>query len=177
MRKLLNALIVCSVLLCLGFFVGFKLTSNAVLQSLYITFLTFSYHFIMRFVMGRLPIFKSDFDYNAKWFQPKWFEKKLYKFLEVKKWKSHIPAYYPDAFDSRYHSLEEIAKAMCNAEVVHERIAVFSFVPILFSIKYGVPLVFIFTSIFGCLFDLVFVAVQRYNRPRIVKLIEKEKRK
>ncbi len=177
MRKTLNILIVCSVVLCGGSFAAFKITGNGVLQSLYITFLTFSYHFIMRFAMGRLPIFKTDFDYNAKRFQPKKFEKKLYKFLKVKNWKKHIPAYYPETFDSRCHSLEEIAKAMCNSEAVHERIAVFSFVPILFSIKYGTLAVFVITSVLACLVDLVFVVVQRYNRPRVIKLIEKEKSK
>ena len=100
-------------------------------------------------------------------------KKKLYKKLNVKQWKSKVPAWSPESFETKHHTLNEIVQAMCNAEVVHELIIVFSFVPILFSLKYGVPLVFIITSIIAALTDSVFVIIQRYNRPRIVKLIEK----
>ncbi len=174
MKKALRISTIISVLLFIVFFIAYKFTDNVVLYSLYITFLTFSYHFLMRLAVGHLPIFKSDFDYKSKWFQPKKFEKKLYNFLKVKSWKKHIPAYYPEAFDTKHNTLEQIVKNMCNAEVVHEKIAVLSFVPILFSIKFGVPSVFIITSIIACMFDMVFVVVQRYNRPRVVKLLDKQ---
>ncbi len=175
MRKMLNALIVISLLLFIGFYIAFKITGYDIFQPFYITFMTFSYHFVMRLAVGRLPIFQSKFDCNSKWFQIKSFEKKLYKVLKVKKWKSYVPAYYPEAFDTKHNSLQQIVNNMCNAELVHEKIAVLSFVPILFSIKYGMIIVFVVTSVLACLFDLIFVVVQRYNRPRVAKLISKMK--
>ncbi len=175
MKKVIYTLTVISVLLFAMFYAVFKFTQNDIAQILYITFMTFSYHFVMRLVVGLGigKVHKKEFDYHAKWFQPKKFEKKLYKKLKVKKWKTHIPAWSPESFETKHHTLQEIVAAMCNAEVVHEIIIVLSFVPVLFSLEYGVPTVFIITSIFAAMVDSVFVIVQRYNRPRIIKLINR----
>ncbi len=175
MKKFLYTFTVIAILLYAVFYAIFKFTQNELCQILYITFLTFSYHFVMRLVVGfGIDKFhKGDFDYNSKWFQPKKFEKKLYKILKVKKWKSHIPTWSPENFETKRHTLPEIVAAMCNAEVVHEIIIVLSFAPILFSLEYGVPAVFIITSILSATIDMIFVIVQRYNRPRIVKIINR----
>lgn len=175
MKKFLYTSTVIAILLFAIFYAIFKLTQNDIAQIFYITFMTFSYHFIMRLVVGLGigKVRKKDFDYNAKWFRPKSFEKKLYKVLRVKKWKSHIPAWSPESFETKHHTLPEIANSMCGAEVVHEIIIVLSFMPILFSLRYGVPAVFIITSILAASVDMIFVIVQRYNRPRIVKIINR----
>lgn len=133
----------------------------------------------MRLIVGAVinPLFGKKFDYNSKWFTQKPFEKKLYKFLKVKKWKEKVPSWSPGAFSLVNNTLHNIALRMCGAEAVHEVIVVLSFVPILFSIKYGVPVVFIITSILAAAVDMIFVIVQRYNRPRIVKLINKNPEK
>ncbi len=34
--------------------------------------------------------------------------------------------------------------------------------------------VFVTTSVIACFIDLVFVIIQRYNRPRLIKLMEKK---
>ena len=175
MKKVLYLFTATVVLLFAVFYGIFKLTQNEIFQILYITFLTFSYHCVMRLVVGVGidAIFKNRFNYKAKWFEAKFFEKKIYDFLRVKKWKSHIPAWSPESFDSKKHTYTEIARSMCQAELVHEVIIVLSFVPIIFSIEYGVPVVFICTSIFAAAVDSAFVIVQRYNRPRIIKIINK----
>ncbi len=175
MRKILYSFTIIAILFFAVFYVIFKLTQNELCQILYITFMTFSYHFLMRLAVGLGfgKVRKRDFDYNSKWFQPKGFEKNLYKKLKVKKWKAHVPAWSPESFETKHNTMPEIAAAMCNAEVVHEIIIILSFVPILFSIEYGVPAVFIITSIIAAAVDAVFVIVQRYNRPRIVKLISR----
>lgn len=175
MKKVFYTLTVIVILLFATFYVAFKFTQNDVAQILYITFMTFSYHFVMRLAVGLGigKVRKKDFDYKAKWFQPKRFEKNLYKILKVKKWKAHVPAWSPESFETKHHTLPEIVAAMCNAEVVHEVIVVLSFVPIFFSLEYGVPVVFIITSILAASTDMVFVIVQRYNRPRIVKILNR----
>ena len=175
MKKFLYSSIAVSVSLFVLFFILFRITQNEVIQALYITFMTFSYHFIMRLVVGLVtnPIFHKVYDYNNWWFKQKKFEKRLYKLLKVKDWKEKVPSWSPGAFSLKNKSLHNIAIGMCNAELVHEIIVILSFVPILFSIKFGVPAVFIFTSILAGAFDMIFVIIQRYNRPRIVKLIRK----
>ncbi|MCD7724158.1 MAG: hypothetical protein LUI12_01155 [Clostridiales bacterium] len=53
-----------------------------------------------------------------------------------------------------------------------ENIMVLSFVPLAFSRWFGDVPVFAVTSCGACLVDGVFVAVQRYNRPRLVRLLK-----
>lgn len=174
MRKWMHILTVVFVLLTVVFYMIYSYNESVVIFSVFVTFLTFSYHFIMRLIVGFLTRFIPEKTMNPenKWFSPKKFEKKIYKLLKVKKWKGNIPAYYPEAFDVEKYSLREIAVTMCGAEVTHEIIALFSFVPILFSLKFGVSVVFIITSVFAAAVDSVFIIVQRYNRPRIIRLMK-----
>ena len=139
-----------------------------------ITFGTISYHFVMRLAVGLVidKAMNNKADYNSKWFKCSKLEERLYKRLNVKKWiKKGIPTFRPEYFDRTRHTWDEIAQAMCQAEIVHEVIVVLSFGPIAFSIPFGALPVFIVTSIAAALFDLMFVVVQRYNRPRIIKFI------
>lgn len=85
-----------------------------------------------------------------------------------------MPAYSPEMFSIQNHSWDEIAQAMCQAELVHETNMVFSFLPMIAVIWFSSFGVFLITSVCGAAFDLVFVMIQRYNRPRVVKLALKE---
>ena len=142
-----------------------------------ITFGTFFYHFSMRLIVGYMIDRKmqNHAAYAKRWYQQRPFETAVYKFLQVKKWKAHMPAYAPSVFDPRKHTWEEIAQAMCQAEIVHEVIVVLSFLPLLAAIPFGAFFVFLITSVVSALYDLSFVIMQRYNRPRIIKFIEKER--
>lgn len=69
--------------------------------------------------------------------------------------------------------LDSVIRATCQAEVVHEIIIIVSFIPVVFSLWVGALPVFIITSFFGAaVCDLVFVVLQRYNRPRLIRLRE-----
>lgn len=142
-----------------------------------ITFGTCLYHFAMRLLVGHIldHVMANKSDYRKKWYQPRSFEKQLYKFLQVKKWKGRIPTYDPSCFDRKLHSWDEIAQAMCQAEIVHELIVLLSFLPLLAAIPFGAFPVFLITSLFSAGFDLCFVIMQRFNRPRIIQFIEKER--
>ena len=179
MRKLMHILTVAFVLLTVVFYAVYFFTESVAAYSVFVTFLTFSYHFLMRLTVGFFTGFIPDKLLNPenKWFSPKKSEKKIYKILKVKKWKGSVPAYYHDAFNVEKHSLKEISVSMCVAELTHEIIVVFSFVPILFSLKFGEPAVFIITSFVAAGVDMIFVVVQRYNRPRILRLIELKRNK
>lgn len=159
------------------FAIIYQRTSLSALQSLAITFGTIAYHFIMRLAVGFVvdSIHHNNFDYNKKWFRPRRFEKRLYELLRVKKWKNKVPTFAPEMLDIKQHSWEEIAGAMCQSEVVHSIIAVLCFAPIFATFAFGSFWVFFITSVVSALIECVLVIMQRYNRPRIVKMIERQK--
>jgi len=146
--------------------------------TLAITCGTTAYHFLMRLAVGGIinGIFRNDISYELKWFKERKFEKALYAKLNVKKWKRNIPTYSPDTFSTEKHSYEEIAKATCQAELVHEIIALLSFLPISAIPVFGAWPVFLVTSLIAAGIDLFFATVQRYNRPRIIRLIRAQKK-
>ena len=158
-------------------FTGFYFGACAWAMPFAITFGTCFYHFTMRLLVGTLVnrILKNRADYRKAWYQLRSVEKTLYRALKVKKWKGNMPTYDPSCFDPRLHSWDEIAQAMCQAEIVHEIIVVLSFLPLPAAIPFGSFGVFAVTSLLAALYDTSFVILQRFNRPRILKFIEKER--
>lgn len=142
--------------------------------TLAITFGTILYHFVMRLAVGFLV--PHSFHYNEKFFTEKAFEKPLYKALNVKKWKRFMPSYNPDSYliKNDFRSLEAIADTTCRNEVIHLVICLLSFVPIIFTVFFGAAAVFIITSVLSCMFDMIFVIIQRFNRPRLLKIINRK---
>ena len=143
--------------------------------SAYVTFLTISYHFSMRLIVGEVVTViyrKREFNLDSVGFRIYGFEKDLYRRLNVKKWKLHMITAKPEQFDLRENSMDDLLHNMAQAELVHRIIMVLSFVPLLLIIPYGVPMVFVVTSIVAALIDLQFVIIQRYNRPRVMKLLK-----
>ncbi|MGN0690529.1 MAG: hypothetical protein ACI4KH_08935, partial [Oscillospiraceae bacterium] len=132
MAKAINSITVISLLLFVIFLILYFCTSIDIWETLAITFGTILYHFVMRLAVGlAFNIFmKNEADYNKKWYKLHLWENRFYDFLKVKTWKNKMPTYNPDLFNYRKHSWEEIAQAMCQAELVHETIIVLSFAPI-----------------------------------------------
>lgn len=153
--------------------------NKSIYLTLAISFGTTAYHFIMRLVIGYIInwIMHNKANYNNNYFKTKKFEQKIYKIIKVKKWKDKMPTYNPDFYSTEKHSLEEIAMVTCQAEIVHELIIIFSFVPVLFTLWFDSFWVFMITSIISALIDTLFVIMQRYNRPRIIKLINLKNRR
>lgn len=153
----------------------YSFTEIPALFSVAVTFGTICYHLAMRLAVGTLADAKyhNRMDYTKKWFREKPFEKKLYKALKVRKWKKRLPTLNPEDFDLKNRSLEEIIQVTCQAEIVHELIMPLSFVPVVFSLWFGSLGVFVVTSCLSCLFDSLFVIMQRYNRPRLMRLMKR----
>lgn len=149
------------------------------MKSCAITFGTFSYHFWMRLAVGFIidRLMKNRADLKKAWYQPRKWEKNLYQRLRVKQWKQHIPTFVPESFSMEQHSADEIAQVMCQSEIVHEVIILLSFAPLLGAIPFGAFPVFLLTSIAAAMIDTVFVIVQRYNRPRVIRLAELQAQK
>ena len=153
----------------------YKNTSLEMLLTLAITMGTITYHFAMRLLVAFLyqTHMHNRADYSRRWYQVSKAEMRFYEKLGVKRWKNKMPTYNPATFDPGLHSWDEIAQATCQAELGHETIAVLSFLPILAGKWFGAYPVFIITSVLSAIFDLMFVAMQRYNRQRIVRLLRR----
>ena len=178
MPKLLGTSTLLSVLFTTLFTALYRLFGASVYLTLAITFGTFFYHLLMRVVVGAAVCcaMRGHTSWCKPWYQPRPFEKKLYARLKVKKWKAHLPTYQPELFSLQKHTPAEIAQAMCQAEVTHEIIAALSFLPLLMAVPFGDFWVFFLTSLAAAGFDLLFVIIQRYNRPRILALIERQEK-
>ena len=155
---------------------SYKVTSSGILLPLAITSGTIAYHFVMRLMVGLAfhATMRNKADYRKRWYQVSKREMAVYEKLKVKQWKRRMPTYDPALFDPRLHTWEEIVQAMCQAELVHETIAVLSFLPILEGIWLGEYPVFIVTSVLSAACDIVFVIMQRYNRQRVTKLLNRK---
>lgn len=176
-HKTMNGITVFSVAAMAVFILLYQFQNRAVFLSLAITFGTIFYHFGMRLLVGygTLVLIRHDLNYHNGWFSAKKFEAKLYQKLRVKRWKEKMPTYYPAAFSIRERSLEAVIQTMCISEIGHELNVVLSFVPLSFALIWGEFPVFLITSVIGALVDVPFVIMQRYNRPRLVRMLEKRK--
>ncbi len=171
----ITAAVITAAAIC--FALVYRLTAVPLTLTLAITFGTTAYHLDMRLLVGLLyNIFmRNRANYHRAWYRVKPWEERLYARLRVKKWKKRLPTFTPEVFDPRLCSWDEIAQAMCQAELVHETIFVLSFAPLFCIEPFGAPAVFILTSILSALFDLSFVIIQRSNRPRVVRLAERRR--
>lgn len=156
----------------------YYVTKHPVLFSLAVTFGTMFYHLGARLAVGGLVNAKyhDRMDHTRPWFAEKAFEKRLYKRLQVRKWKRWLPTYTPESFDLERRGAEEIVQATCQSEVVHEINMALSFVPVVFTVWFGSFWVFLITSCAAFLFDSIFVVMQRYNRPRLRRLMKRQTR-
>ena len=152
----------------------FFLRSKAIFEILFVTFLTAFYHFVMRLAVGEtvtLLCKNRTFRYNSFWFREHRFEPKFYALLRVKRWKDKLITARPEQFDMSARTPEQLLFFMTQAEIVHEIGMVLSFVPLLLILPYGKPAVFLLTSLAACLIDTAFVIIQRYNRPRVLRVL------
>ena len=153
----------------------FIVTQNAVVQTVTITIGIALYHFAMRLAVGHIVNFvmKNKADYKNLWFREKKLENKFYRLIRIRKWSKLLPTYSPDTFDTEQKTVEEIIGATCQAELVHEIIMLLSLLPIFFIPFLGGAPAIIITSVLAMLFDSLFVILQRYNRPKLVRVMER----
>ena len=166
-------------LLTAAFAVLHRLFPAVWLLSAAITCGTFLYHFAMRLAVGHAvnAVMGNRADYTRPRYRPLPFEEKLYKKLKVRLWKDRLPTYMPAYFDIKNKSLEDILQAMCQAETVHLIILPLSFLPLLAAIPFGALPVFLITSMAAAAIDLAYVILQRYNRPRLLKVLQRQNKK
>ena len=108
------------------------------------------------------------------WFKERKFEKKLYEILKVKKWKGKALTYNPEQFDLKQNSLDQILNTMVKSEVDHWINEVISITTMFFGLIWGETWIFVLTAIAAMIFDGQFIVIQRYNRPRVIKVLERQ---
>lgn len=174
MRRTMIAVTLVSLSGTLLFGILYCYLGAGIFLSMAVTFGTVSYHFCVRFLTAFVinSIFRNQMNFERRWFHTTRLEQSLYRRLRVKQWKDRMPTYLPGTFQINRHSIESAAKAMCQSEVIHELNAIFSFVPILFTAFFGAFWVFFLTSVSAAAFDLLFVMMQRFNRPRLEAILK-----
>lgn len=173
MKKLMYGVSIVSLALMFIFFAVFVSTKSDACLILGISAMTICYHFTVRLVIGNLcDIYCTPESINPKEhrFQPKKFEKGLYKAIKVRSWKDLFPTYDPDKFSLRTHSVDELIFESCKAEIVHWLCALSGFASLIFSVLFGAFSIFLVTAVIGGIYDMCFVVIQRFNRPRLQKI-------
>lgn len=133
------------------------------------------YQFFLRIFSGNITK-RIRIDRKAYFFREKPFEKKLYRILRVRKWRDKVLTYDPDAFSLKKHSWDEIADAMTKAELDHWINEIISLTSILFSLLWGHTALFAIVAVLVMLFDAQFIALQRFNRPKVEKIVNSSKK-
>ncbi len=132
------------------------------------------YHLWLRLIMGNVTKLFT-IQYSMGWFKEQSFEKGLYKLLRVRKWKDKALTYNPALFSLKNYSLEDVANTMCKAETDHWINELISLSSLLFALLWGEFPIFFVTALCAMLFDAQFIVIQRFNRPRILRIMEKQK--
>jgi glycosyl-4,4'-diaponeurosporenoate acyltransferase len=132
------------------------------------------------FFIHRIPLYL--FDYHSAFFRPFGFERegKIYEnVFRIKVWKDYLPegggvfrgGFVKRKADTRTVGyLETFAKETCRAEFVHWVIILF--LPLFFL--WNPPLGVIIMLPLVVVLNLPFIMIQRYNRPRLVKILTKK---
>ena len=95
-------------IVCFYLYYGGTYKENEILILGIVAF-TIMYHFWVRIIMGNVSkLFKEHINYKQWWFKERKFEKKLYKFLRVKKWKGKALTYNPEQFSLKDHSFQHL---------------------------------------------------------------------
>ena len=167
-----------TVTLTLGLWLLFLRTRRAVLLTLAVTATTITYHIGIRMLSGNLwnARLHNHANYRSAWFRVTPREERLYRRLNVRRWKNKMPTWDPESFNCKTHTWDQLAQTTCQSELVHETNVVMSFLPLAFVPWAGGLAAFLATSLLAAAADSLFVIMQRYNRSRIVHLLDRQQK-
>ena len=168
------AAMVLGAVVCFGLYYSSVAPCGAVLWCGIVAFMIV-FHFWLRIIMGNVTKL-FIINRNHWWFRERSFEKKLYDILRVKRWKKKALTYNPESFSLKEHSLDDILTVMTKSELDHWVNELISLCSILFALIWGEWWIFILTALAAMIFDAQFIVIQRYNRPRLSKILAKQKK-
>ncbi len=168
------------------FLIGLILTlhlGGGFLIALTVTAGTTLYHLLVRLLIGFLVdrLAPENLDPRGFWFREHAWEKRVYRRLRVRKWARRVPTYRPEQFDIEKHTLSELVRQTCISELVHELIIPAGYLSLLFCFLFENPASelapFLITATLAGLYELQFIVLQRFNRPTILRVLERRKKK
>lgn len=140
---------------------------------------------VVSFVLGRL-VPKEWFDYTRFPYRSFAFEKggKIYETIGIAKWQSRVPdmsRIFPKLMPAKKiparpdeQTLLVMIRETCAAEATHTLLMLAGLgVIVIWPCVWGVMLYLVY-AILG---NLIFIIIQRYNRPRLVRLYERKRAK
>lgn len=167
---------VTAIIAAVCFYLYYSHTSdNDIILWIGVTCFTIMYHLWLRIIMGNVSKLLK-IEYNMWWFKERDIDKKLCSFFKVRKWKDKALTYNPELFSLKDYSLKDIANTMCKAEADHLINVAISISTLLFALIWGQLWIFALTALLAIAFDMQFVLIQRYNRPRVVRLIKRQEK-
>ena len=134
------------------------------------------YHFGLRILFGEISK-KFPLDPYHPFYKERRFERYLYRILHVRKWKDKVLTFDPAAYDFSNRTPYQLARTMCKSELDHWVNELLSVGSIFFFLLWGTLPAFLISAVCAMLFDAQFIVVQRYNRPILLRLNERLKRK
>lgn len=121
------------------------------------------------------------FNYNSKLFHVFHFERGFYEKLRIKKWKDKVPElgniggfrknHIEKPKDENY--LQRYLHENCQAEVIHGTSAVWGFIALVFIPSKYLLIAALPISILNALLHILPVLIQRYMRPRLIKILNR----
>ena len=145
--------------------------NNEICYSLWVTGITTLYHIGMRLLVGGAFRLWTPKNPEHKCFQERPWEKVFYRKIRIKHWKRLVPTYREEEFLFDRQRAAELLKSTCRSEAGHTVMLALNFVPLLFSRFFGGFWVFFITSLAAGILDLAPILVQRYNRPRLLRVL------
>lgn len=149
------------------------LPHNAVLWIGIVSFMIL-YHFGLRILFGEFTK-RLKINYRHPFFKRRKFEKKLYSVLRVRFWKDRVLTFDPDSYNFKTRTLDELATTMSKSETDHWINEAISLSSLLFALLWGKFPIFLITCIAAMIFDAQFIVVQRFNRPIVLRLMDRKK--
>ena len=139
-----------------------------------VSFMIF-YQFGLRILFGEISK-RMNINYKHPFYRERGFEKHLYKLLFVRRWKDKVLTFDPAAYDFKNRTLPELAKTMSKSELDHWVNELISIGGMFFALLWGCWPAFVISAVIAMLFDAQFIVVQRYNRPIVVRLIQRKEK-
>lgn len=157
------------IVLMFVFMALFVQSKNGVMLVFGVIMLNAGYQVITRLLVGTIceGVFENGVNSSTEWFKTSEAEERLYDFLGIKYLKRNLPKFERTDFSPTRQSLQDIIDTGCEIEAEHEINIAVSMLGILFVIPFGQAWVFVVFAVGAVLYDLLFIAVQRYNRPRL----------
>ncbi len=157
------------IVLMFVFLALFVRSKNGVMLIFGVIMLNAGYQVITRLLVGTIceGFFENGINSSAEWFKTSEAEERLYGFLGIKYLKRNLPKFERTDFSLTRQSIQDIIDTGCEIEAEHEVNILISMLGMLLTVPFGQTWVFVLFAVGAVLYDLLFIAVQRYNRPRL----------